>query len=247
MKFALVTTHAMFRNAILLLAIYLLCSTAAGQIVVAPVAYETLNGGGGEFGYRDDLYDGSGDNAANYSVLTGGTGDLTDGIITNQNWDDNHVPYVGWQWETRNIDILFQFDQQYLFESVRIWFDDSNGVGAVSPPSTVTINGTQFSVIDPPGSLPFVETFDTSGLFTESISVQIEGRTEWVMISEFEFRSMPLILGDVNMDGGVDFFDISPFIAILLSGGSQAQADVDQNGEVNFLDISPFIDILANQ
>ncbi len=247
MKFALVTALAMFRNAILLLAIHLLCSSAAGQIVVAPVAYETRNGGGGEFGYRDELYDGSGNNAANYSVLTGGTGDLTDGIITNQNWNNNNVPYVGWQWETQNIDIFFQFDQQYLFESVRIWFDDSNGVGGVSPPSTVTINGTQFSVIDPPGSLPFVETFNTSGLFTESISVQIEGRTEWVMISEFEFRSMPLILGDVNLDFVADFSDIPAFITVLQSGEFQAAADVDLNGEVNFLDIPAFIAILMSQ
>ena len=57
----------------------------------------------------------------------------------------------------------------------------------------------------------------------------------------------PVLLGDVNLDDVVDFLDISPFIAILSSGGFQAEADIDQNGVVNFLDIAPFIDILANQ
>ena len=51
--------------------------------------------------------------------------------------------------------------------------------------------------------------------------------------------------GDVNMDGMVTFFDISPFIQVLAAMGFQAEADVNCDGEVNFLDIQPFIDILA--
>ena len=54
-----------------------------------------------------------------------------------------------------------------------------------------------------------------------------------------------LLIGDVNLDGVVDFLDISPFIALLSAGNFQAQADCDENGEVNFLDISPFIAILS--
>ena len=56
-----------------------------------------------------------------------------------------------------------------------------------------------------------------------------------------------LLLGDVNLDGVVDFFDISPFIAILAAQTFQAEADIDGNGAVDFFDISPFIDILSNQ
>jgi len=51
----------------------------------------------------------------------------------------------------------------------------------------------------------------------------------------------PLLLGDVNQDGEVNFFDISPFIVILLSGEFQAEADTNQDGFVNFFDISPFV------
>ena len=55
----------------------------------------------------------------------------------------------------------------------------------------------------------------------------------------------PTLLGDVNQDGVVTFFDIAPFIAVLAGEGFQAEADIDQNGIVNFFDIQPFIEILS--
>jgi hypothetical protein len=54
-----------------------------------------------------------------------------------------------------------------------------------------------------------------------------------------------VLLGDVNMDGTVNFLDITPFIAVVSSGGYQAEADIDQNGVVDFLDISPFIAVIS--
>ena len=55
----------------------------------------------------------------------------------------------------------------------------------------------------------------------------------------------PVLLGDVNMDGVVDFFDIQPFIDVLAAQTFQAEADIDGNMVVDFFDIQPFIDILA--
>ena len=55
--------------------------------------------------------------------------------------------------------------------------------------------------------------------------------------------------GDVNLDGIVNFLDISPFITVLAAGGSPAQesqADCNGDGTVSFLDISPFIVALTN-
>ena len=52
------------------------------------------------------------------------------------------------------------------------------------------------------------------------------------------------ILGDVNVDGEVNFLDISPFIVVLSSGDFQEEADIDGNGVVDFLDIAPFIKLL---
>ena len=54
-----------------------------------------------------------------------------------------------------------------------------------------------------------------------------------------------VLLGDVNLDGVVNFLDISPFIAFLSTSDFQAEADVNESGAVNFLDISTFIAILS--
>ena len=53
------------------------------------------------------------------------------------------------------------------------------------------------------------------------------------------------VLGDVNTDGTVDFFDIQPFIDVLSTGGMQCEADIDEDGDVTFFDIQPFINILS--
>ena len=53
------------------------------------------------------------------------------------------------------------------------------------------------------------------------------------------------ILGDCNLDGVVNFLDITPFVRILSSGSFLEEADINQDGAVNFLDITPFLEILA--
>ena len=70
----------------------------------------------------------------------------------------------------------------------------------------------------------------------QSITVQIEGAT------------MPIdfLIGDVNMDAVINFFDIQPFIDVLANQEFQNEADTNQDGLVDFFDIQPFIDILAS-
>ncbi len=55
--------------------------------------------------------------------------------------------------------------------------------------------------------------------------------------------------GDANCDGLIDFGDINPFVAALLSGtycdGTGANADVNGNGSVGFDDINPFVALLT--
>ena len=58
-------------------------------------------------------------------------------------------------------------------------------------------------------------------------------------------QAIPVLLGDVNLDGVVDFLDIGPFITVLSGNGFQAEADCDENGVVDFLDIAAFIAILS--
>ena len=57
----------------------------------------------------------------------------------------------------------------------------------------------------------------------------------------------PLLKGDVDTDGDVDFDDIVPFIAVLQAGVFQAEADCDCNTVVDFADIPAFIAILQAQ
>lgn len=56
-----------------------------------------------------------------------------------------------------------------------------------------------------------------------------------------------VLLGDVDLNGVVNFLDIAPFIAILSANGFQAEADINGDGVVNFLDIASFIGILSGQ
>ena len=53
------------------------------------------------------------------------------------------------------------------------------------------------------------------------------------------------LLGDVDMNGAVNFSDIPQFIAVLLSGDYQVEADCNQDDAVDFLDIPPYVAILT--
>ena len=55
------------------------------------------------------------------------------------------------------------------------------------------------------------------------------------------------LLGDINLDGVVDFSDIPPFIELLSSGDYHAEADLNFDAVVDFSDIPPFIFVLTNQ
>ena len=90
---------------------------------------------------------------------------------------------------------------------------------------------------------------DGSGLVLERDDLEANGNlaTSWVAAvptpGAFETS---FLLGDANLDGVVDFGDISRFISLLQVGTFLDQADTNRDGLVNFLDISPFISILSS-
>ena len=78
-------------------------ATIALSAVVASAAplpvqsYDMQNGQTGIFTYWDDTYNGSGNPTASGNFLSGGTGDLADGVVAISNWDITPALYVGWE------------------------------------------------------------------------------------------------------------------------------------------------------
>ncbi len=112
---------------------------------------------------------------------------------------------------------------------------DLDGDGDVDEPIPFDLDGNPRFVDDP-------ETDDT-GIGTPPI----------VDMGAFEFQS-PFILGDLNCDGLVDFFDIDPFVlAIMWESEYLAQypdcgimlADCNGDGTLDFFDIDCFVGIIT--
>ena len=80
--------------------------------------------------------------------------------------------------------------------------------------------------------------FTASDLGAGSVVEAAVDGVEMILIVSF-------LLGDINLDGVVDFLDITPFITTLTSSSFQAEADINKDGIVDFLDIQGFIGILA--
>ena len=143
---------------------------------------------------------------------------------------------------------------------LRVGYSRSVGVDAF----TVSINGNTISV---PGVIRGVddEEFGSidDGLVSREIIVPIGFLNDGQNLLRFNFTGGgflsstalvvtaapvdPILLGDTNLNGEVNFLDIASFIEILTSGPFLAEADTNQDGGVNFLDIASFIAILTVQ
>ena len=55
----------------------------------------------------------------------------------------------------------------------------------------------------------------------------------------------PILLGDVNCDGGVDLLDVAPFVDSVTTGKFNSKADTNFDGAVDLLDVVPFVELLA--
>lgn len=164
------------------------CALAAQ---VNPSSYDMPNGSTGNYSYWDESYTGLGCKTCDGAALTGGLGDLTDGVIASASWNVVEAPagpgpYVGWA----NIDptITFHFSQSVSIDSVIFSFDDSNLAG-VTAPGSVTIAGQTFAVVNPVGSEPF--SFAVSGLsfVGNTLPVVIHRTGSWSFVSEISFAS----------------------------------------------------------
>lgn len=163
----------------------------AGAVQVNPVSYDMPNGSQGAYDYFDDTYNGAGCITCASAALSGGLGQLTDGVIPTENWNIVEAPagpgpYVGWS--DFNPTITFHFGSSVAVDSVTFHFDDS-GFGLVAAPASVTIGATTYNVIDPVGTDPFAFTVSGLGFVGSDLSVTINRTNSWSFLSEVTFQS----------------------------------------------------------
>jgi hypothetical protein len=198
----------------------LLMITQANSAPLQPLSYDMINGGGQAQGalynYWDKNYSGWGSvsgfgpKTTTYENLSGGLGDLTDGIITSYHWYQienisGTGPYVGWQLIengpiVRNLTITFHFQQTVTIDEIGFHADNENFYNNGKTPKRVeiTTNSKAYG-FDIPDDLDFnPKFFNFSGLDLQSDSVDITfyargggGRAgEWVFIDEVTFNGV---------------------------------------------------------
>jgi hypothetical protein len=206
--------------------------------MLAPVAYDLLNGETGTYTYYDDDYDGDGDNGQPLAPLTNGLGDLTNGVIATENWNSTPVPYVGWK--SIHPTITFRFEEAVAVRMITLHVDDSNGSGGVYPPEDVTIvmgeTMLEFAVEDPSGGEPFAITFDDLDLYGDTLELTMVGdsnSSHYMMLSEVEIFGGRGCPADLDGDGDVDTADL----LILLGAWGTPDGDVDGDGDTDTADL----------
>ena len=192
------------RNALAVAVITGVCGVAqSAPLTVA--SYDMPNGSGtnsgGSFNYWDRSYTGFGSTITDGALLSGGTGDLTDGLITNQNWlsVENAAgtgPYVGWRsLRTPNPVVRFDFGGTAQVNTITVHMDDSNGLGGVTPPLSIDLStdGISFApnaIADPASGAPFSVTLPVNAS-TGQLFVRFAHRSEWLFIDEVSFDGVP--------------------------------------------------------
>lgn len=187
------------------------------------------------------------------SVIDLPTADATE--LHNQS---THVWVSGGQ-----LELVFDFGAEYDLESFHLWnyvteFYDIDRVDLEFFNDSMVSVGS-FDVIDPVlGNEEGSEFFPIVG---ESIAVGTPKNVRFVkavfsgtnnqvdfnnagFTGQLSATTCPALLGDVNLDGVVDFSDIPAFITLLTNGTYQAEADFDKDGDVDFADIPAFIAVL---
>lgn len=178
-------------------------TVSAQGLPVAASHYDMLNGygqaNGGSFNYWDKAYTGSGNTSLDFAPLSGGLGDLTDGVVATQRWDavenlEGTGPYVGWI--NINPVITFHFAGVQSFSQVLVWHDDADGYGNVATPTAfeVTVGGLtqRFEITDPAGDAPFASTLVLGqGMTGDMLQLQVIRRDSVVMLSEVQISAVP--------------------------------------------------------
>jgi hypothetical protein len=195
----------------------------AAAVEVVPTSYSMLNGDGnahnGTFNYWDLAYDGAGATNVDGAALSGGSGDLTDGVVASGIWSsvENGAgtgPYVGWT-SVGVIDplVTFFFAGSPTITSIAIHMDNSN-FGGVYAPTAILLDGTPVTFTPPADGTIGFATISGLALTGGSHTLQFltqrgpDGQT-WVFLSEVDFFAVPepatwaMMIGGIGLTGGM--------------------------------------------
>lgn len=179
-----------------LLGFFLAAPALAVSVPVVSYAMPNGNGqaSGGSFNYWDLAYNGAGSTNVDGAALSGGTGDLTDGVVAGDFWYNvengaGTGPYVGWySVATLNPVLTFSFSGSPLITDIAIHIDNSR-VGGVFAPAAILVDGVSQAFTAPAiGSIGWV-SFSGLNLSGNSHSIEFRQDGGWVFVSEIAFES----------------------------------------------------------
>jgi opacity protein-like surface antigen len=165
-----------------------LMASAASAATILPGSYDMPSPGNGSFAYQDEKY--SGTSSSGY--LSGGLGDLTDGVVPPAHWNSyggSNVAWVGWQGFDPTI--VFHFAPGTLLDLVTFAFDNSYD-GGVAPPSGITLvaDGQTLALtpVNFAGNPIYSVAFDFGGLAVTDLAATLNRGSQWTMLGEVSFE-----------------------------------------------------------
>ena len=214
----------------------LLSHTGTTTISEGGLFIDAAHIGGGDYTVLGGTLGGEGSIDSGLTVHDGGT--VEPGVVTGTFTADSADFQSG---SVLSIDIasLQDFDQLILNQSL-----------AINSGATLNINlingfaprvGDEFKILDFGSAAGLFGTISTSSSDIEWDLSRLQNQG----IISVASSDSSLVLGDCNLDGSVNFLDISPFITLLTTASYLEEADINQDGAVNFLDIGLFISILS--
>lgn len=184
-------------------------STAAVGALAAPAmaaqlsvtSYDMPNGdgqaSGGSFNYWDLNYSGAGMTNVDGAPLSGGKGDLTDGVVASDFWFNvengaGTGPYVGWYSPaTLNPVVKFNFAGSPTINTIMVQLDNSF-VGGVQSPMAILVDGVNTPFVGPGAGTIGWATLSGLNLTGGSHTLEFEQQPGWwVFTSEVEFFGGP--------------------------------------------------------
>jgi hypothetical protein len=174
-------------------------ATPAAATQVFSTSYDTPNGDGvahsGSFNYWDKFYTGAGATTTDGAPLSGGHGDLTDGVVASDFWfnvenNAGEGPYVGWRGDLGVHDplITFHFAGDPTIDTILIHLDNSL-VGGVGTPSQILVDGVSQAFVGPAAGTIGTVTLGGLNLTGASHTLQFvqDPTFVWTFVSEVSF------------------------------------------------------------